>query len=380
MPQTNPPTSYYRAAFSPAYRWITLGLLTILLRFLGTIWPEPFWQIYFPLFKVLRLIQGTLLDWMPFPLVYIWLPILLIYIFYRLRRRYLNRAQRTSRPWQQRLLTGLRRIASLAAALIFIFHLLWGFNYVFNPLTRVVPDLKPHLTVEELCAEAEWAARNAELARAQIQGAGPDSLPLSLLPPSVTKDMAQAVRTQLDTMGLPRVATGSAKSLHPQGALFQVGIAGIYNPFTGEGTIDAALIPPLQPVTMAHELTHANGYTDEGTCNFIAILACINADNPLYQYSGYLSYWQYITSDLYKADQLLYKMLRATLDPGIFADLRANYNVHMKYTGWMSRVGEQVNHTYLRTQGIQDGIINYNKVVTYMAAWPGSQKLGIQKR
>ncbi|MEZ4685085.1 MAG: DUF3810 family protein [Bacteroidia bacterium] len=43
------------------------------------------------------------------------------------------------------------------------------------------------------------------------------------------------------------------------------------------------------PVTAAHEMGHALGFTDEGVCNFLGYLACIDSDEPLLQYAGRLA-------------------------------------------------------------------------------------------
>jgi hypothetical protein len=228
---------------------------------------------------------------------------------------------------------------------------------------------------DELCYEVEWAARQAEAARHACAGLRTDSLDGSFLPADMGDDMAAAVTHALASMELPQCKSGSAKRIFPKGFLLRFGIAGIYNPFTGEGNLDAALVPPLQPAVMAHELSHSKGYTDEGGCNFIGILACMLHKNPFYRYSGYLTYYQYVNGDLYQADPLLARMLRKSMDVGVQADLRSSYYVSLRYSGWLSDVGEKVNHTYLRTQGVQGGIVNYNRVVTYMLSWPGRNAL-----
>jgi hypothetical protein len=366
-------THLLRTAFSRRYRWITLGLLTLLLRVAGIFWPLAIWTAYFPVFQALRWLQATALNWIPFSLAYLLLPALLGWILWPL----FQPAQLVKAPASlgQRLLGKLRRLGAVLGALFFFFHILWGFNYLHNPLAAVMPPLRSGMTTDELCYEVEWAARNAEAARRACAGMRTDSLDASFLPADLGADMAEAVTVALDRMALPQCKSGSAKRIFPEGFLLRLGIAGIYNPFTGEGNLDAALVPPLQPAIMAHELSHSKGYTDEGSCNFIGILACMLHQNPFYRYSGYLAYYQYVNGDLYQADPLLARMLRKSMDIGVQADLRASYFVSLRYSGWLSDVGEKVNHTYLRTQGIQGGIVNYNRVVTYMLSWPGRNAL-----
>lgn len=370
----NAPARFLRTAFSRRYRWLSLGLLTLLVRLVGLMFPVAIWTAYFPLYQALRWLQATLLNWIPIPLAYLLLPAILLWVLMPVLRPHSAPATPPAPRWQ-RYLGKLRRLGSLLGAALFFFHILWGFNYLHNPLAALFPALVSSPSADELCYETEWAARQAELARQAIPGAGLDSLDASFLPEAVGDDMAEAVRSALVLLDLPHCKAGSTKRIQPDGFLLRFGIAGIYNPFTGEGNLDAAIIPTFQPAVMAHELGHSMGYTDEGGCNFIGVLACILHENPLYRYSGYLTYYQYLSGDLYQADPHLARMVRKTLDPGVQADLRANYHISLRYRGWLSDVGEKVNHTYLRSQGVQGGIVNYNRVVTYMLSWPGRDKV-----
>ena len=363
---------FLRTAFSRPWVWITLGVLTLLVRVAGRFFPMAIWTAYFPVFQALRWIQATLLNWIPFSLAYLVFPAILLWILWPMFRP--AQIPVATLPRKQRYLRKLRRFGSVLGGLLFFFHILWGFNYLHNPLAASLGQLRTGMTADELCYEAEWAARQAEAARQAFVGVRPDSLDLAVMPPSLGDDMAAAVTSALDKMGLPHCKAGSVKRIHPHGFLLRFGIAGIYNPFTGEGNVDAALVPALQPAVMAHELGHSMGYTDEGGCNFIGVLACMLDPHPYYRYSGYLTYYQYVTGDLYQADPWMARMVRKTMDAGVQADLRANYHTSLRYSGWLSDVGEKVNHTYLRSQGVAGGIVNYNRVVTYLLSWPDRAK------
>jgi hypothetical protein len=309
--------------------------------------------------------------------VYAWLPLLLLYLGYRIVRWWRRR-----RLESRKVTAGfrLRQITNFAGALFFLFHILWGFNYLHNPLKARLPREKPPLSAEELCLEAEWTLRNAEAARARIAGAGLDSLHLDHLPDDYPVRVEAALTALLDSLQLPQARAATPREIHPRGSLLRVGIGGIYNPFSGEGNIDAGVITALKPEVLGHEMSHGKGYTDEGTCNFLGMLACMTASHPAIRYSGYLAYYLYVAGDLHQADPQLQQMVRATLDPGPAADLHAYRNNHKRYRGWMSRVGETVNHAYLSTQGISGGITNYGKVVAYMTAFQVSRHVGVGRR
>lgn len=365
-----------KRAFSTAYIGYLLGGLSLLIRILGKFWGLQIWQVYFPVYVLVRHVQNFLFSWIPFPLVYLWLPGLLVFLGFQLRKYWRKRGERKAIPRWQRFRSGLRKVGNLAGALFFLFHFLWGFNYLHNPLAPHLPKEKPSLSAEALCIEAEWAVRNAEIARAAIPGATSDSISARLIPGNYRELVDNALSHLLDSLQLPQAPAAMGKEIHPHGFLLRAGIAGIYNPFTGEGNIDAGMIAALKPEVLAHEMSHGKGYTDEGTCNFLGMLACITSDAPMLQYSGYLAYYIYVSSDLFQADPQLHKMVRITADSAMVSDLRAYRNNHIRYRGWLSNVGEAVNHAYLSTQGVSGGITNYGKVVAYMMAYETSKHWG----
>jgi hypothetical protein len=118
---------------------------------------------------------------------------------------------------------------------------------------------------------------------------------------------------------------------------------------------------------MAHEMSHGYGFGEEGECNLLAIIACERSQNPFIRYSGLLSYWGYTANELRKLDPLLYQMLRHVLAPGVRADLRANYNNYFRYHGAASSIGNKVNDAYLQTQGVEEGVSSYDRVVNLYA-------------
>ncbi|MEM7037383.1 MAG: DUF3810 family protein, partial [Bacteroidota bacterium] len=225
-----------------------------------------------------------------------------------------------------------------------------------------------NLTTEELCYEMEWAGIQAEQARARIPGASQDSLDFSLLPDDLENKVRADLTTTLQSMDIPTWGRVRGRII-PTGTLLRLGISGIYNPFAGEGNIAGASTPQRYPTIMSHEMSHGYGFGDEGTCNFLAILACGHSKDPFLAYTGWLSYWSYLAVDLNKRDPVLYRMLRGHIPPGMRADLRANYNNSRRYAGAIARLGKKVNNAYLKAQGVKEGVQSYNRVVLLMAAW-----------
>jgi hypothetical protein len=176
-------------------------------------------------------------------------------------------------------------------------------------------------------------------------------------------------------MGYPTVGRVLVKKLWPGGLLMRFGSSGFYLPFTGEAYISANLTPVEIPFAVAHEMAHGYGFSQEGTCNFLAYLACISSEDPFIKYSGCLVYYSHISADLYRASPGEYRELNKKLPPGIVADRVKKYKNWQQYQGWLTDWSQKVYDTYLKTQGVREGIKSYDRLVILTTAWRKSIEL-----
>jgi len=170
------------------------------------------------------------------------------------------------------------------------------------------------------------------------------------------------------SFGLPTFGEPSVKELRPQGFLYRLNTSGFYNPITGECNVEADLHLLQIPFVKAHEWTHAQGITDEGDANFLAYWICIMSDDPSYAYSGHLAYWRYLMRDLKKNFPEHYEEVQQKVIVGVRKDLAEIYESINKYPEFMPRFRDQVYNTYLKTQGISDGMASYNRIVIMVVA------------
>ncbi|MCR5102681.1 MAG: DUF3810 domain-containing protein, partial [Butyrivibrio sp.] len=91
------------------------------------------------------------------------------------------------------------------------------------------------------------------------------------------------------------------KTLYFSWFMSQQYLQGYYFPFSMEANINGIMKIMNKPFTMCHELSHTKGFIYEDEANFIGFLACINSEDIVFQYSGYLGVLNYINNDLYKA-------------------------------------------------------------------------------
>ena len=148
-----------------------------------------------------------------------------------------------------------------------------------------------------------------------------------------------------------------------------MGVTGIYSPFTIEANYNSEITPYNLPFTACHELSHLKGYMNESEANFIAFLACISSDDAAFQRSGYILAWVYAGNELYKFDRNAFSRIRANLPEDVKKELSDANAFWDTYETKASEIQDTVNDEYLKEHGIAEGIQSYNKVVELMLGW-----------
>ena len=270
------------------------------------------------------------------------------------------------------ILTRLKKFSfSLIAFLAILyssFMWLWGFNYLrvpvetkmeFNPQPILVKDLKDKLT--QRLPELE-AARNA------IPQVSDTAIDTSYIPAQFEDKIRSHVQSALKDYGYPASTDVQGRFL-PRGVLLRIKTAGIYFPFVGESNIDAGLHPLQYSETLAHEFSHAYGFGDEGTCSFIAYLALKDSNEPFIRYSVLLSYWRTLATNYLRYDNEDYQAFRKTLPVGLIADLNDIAENRSKYPSLFPNARNVIYDSYLKAQGIEEGLQNYNRVIMLVESY-----------
>ena len=166
------------------------------------------------------------------------------------------------------------------------------------------------------------------------------------------------------------------KPLYMSDFFSQQYMAGYYFPFSMEANYNQVMSLMNKPSTMCHELAHLKGYIFEDEANFISFLACIQSEDMVFQYSGYLSVLNYLDNDFYKA---IGKNREVYLsEPVILAQVHAD-NVFVTEEEWaringkalidtetVDKVSDIVVDTTLKVNGVADGSISYSRVVALL--------------
>ncbi|MCR4651172.1 MAG: DUF3810 domain-containing protein [Lachnospiraceae bacterium] len=151
---------------------------------------------------------------------------------------------------------------------------------------------------------------------------------------------------------------------------------GYYFPFSMEANYNDVMYIVNKPAAICHELAHTKGFIYEDEANMIAFLACIHSDDPLFQYSGYLSVLNYIDKDFRKSvgddPEVIAAHVRVSgmvRRDNVFLTPEAWEKVEKKAvisTKTVKKVSDDFLNANLNLNGIEEGTAMYGEVVGLM--------------
>lgn len=261
--------------------------------------------------------------------------------------------------WRRRLWAPCGHAAvatlTLAAVLYLWFLAAWGVNYARPPLDArlALPAGAPvDAEVTALLDEAV-AAVNAGYAGSRTAG----------FEPSRTEgDVARALHAVEARHGRPRpTVPGTPKPTLLAPYFRMAGVDGLTAPFALETLLNPDLTAPERPFVLAHEWAHLSGYAPEADANFVAWLITQDAGvSPLTAYSG----WLFLVSEAARqVPAVTRRASLAALEPGPRQDLAAIAARMASRVDLVERVGWRVYDSYLRSQGVEDGVRSYSRVI-----------------
>ncbi len=347
------------------YRWIIIGLITILVRIILGFFPKIIETVYSRgLFLSIRWIIDNTTARLPFPMFYLLIIAFLFVVEFAFRQWYIL--------WQNKQLSFAKiglSIGNFLGFVIFFFLILWGFNYGRESVESQLNLNTQTLNLNQIIEETEKATLDINQSRQLIPNSDTFALSNTDLPNNLVDTMRQLLVKVLRDYNYPTTGKVQGRLIVPKGLLMRLGASGIYLPWIGEGNIDASLHATQLPFTIAHELAHGYGFGDEGSCNFWAYLACLESNNAMIQYSGKLTYWRYIASEYKYFQPEAYEIFRANnLSRGVYNDLEAIYTNREKYPTIIPFQNEAYD-TYLKFQGVEEGIESYGRMVLLVNAW-----------
>lgn len=156
--------------------------------------------------------------------------------------------------------------------------------------------------------------------------------------------------------------------------------AGVFFNLSMEANYNRELNISQIPQVLCHEYAHLKGYLYEDEAEFIGYLACLESDDVLVRYSGYLSMWEYVDAACRKnMDAATYGKYRKAnslvmADTAWLDDSRREQGKEKGSEKWLETALEEHKDTIgdasrnmvdmeLKLYGVSDGIASYSRVV-----------------
>jgi hypothetical protein len=345
------------------WSWAFLGLLAIVLRYFASRYPAATDELYSrTFFPGVRNLIDLSLGLLPFPSVYLFVGLLLGllgFFIHKFRRK---------QGWKPRVYYSLQATSNGLGALVFFFLVLWGFNYQRTPIFQQLALQPKSLNLQQLEEELLLTERLASFDRGRIT---PDSAAIDYLMDyeALESLVRENMGEHLEVLGLNFTGQPRTKQFPPAGFMRKMGILGIYFPFTGESYIDPSLHPLEQPFTIAHEMAHSYGVTDEGEANFIAWVICTNSENPTLRYAAHLRLLRYQLADYYRMAPKGYSQWIQTLPGGLKNDLNAIREASKVHRPISLEISRKSNDLFLKSQGVKAGVNSYQQLPMLAYAW-----------
>jgi hypothetical protein len=146
------------------------------------------------------------------------------------------------------------------------------------------------------------------------------------------------------------------------------GVSGYFGPFFNEIHLNKYLLPMEYPFVLAHEKAHQFGITDESEANFAAFVICTTSGDRRLEYSANMQLLLYFLSDAHQLKDRSAYVNR--IDSLVIKDIQIQRK-HWKEleNKTLDKVQTAANNAYLKTNKIEEGIKNYNKVVSLVITW-----------
>ncbi|MFZ6051383.1 DUF3810 family protein [Halocola ammonii] len=346
--------------------WIWLGLGALLLRLLFSIFPPLGEWLYRTLvFPLVRVILDNTLGLLPISGFWVLLILLVLFLL-----KYFLKDRKPKPSIKKRITNGL----SVIGFVVFWFLTLWGFHYPlsdYQELAGLEQSESP-----DLISFYRSTLVEAEINRDYIQGGAMSD---SKLPDNTVKKIRAQVKDAISAAGLPAYTNVTCRETG-SGFIRRLSIHGFYLPFSGEGMVDGSLTTIPRVFTIAHEMAHGYGITDEGEANFVAYIALKNTTEPSLNYIADFVLFRHLLMAISRAHPEEFHQLYQEIPDNILADIDLISRDVSKYEDFFPQLSAQVNNAYLKAQGVEKGIDSYDDLIMLAHSWNlNDRQIGNQK-
>ena len=265
----------------------------------------------------------------------------------------------------------LHRLLNIGVVLssLYIFcMLLWGFNYQrpsFDKLAGLSMGKATKTQLYSLCLDL------IKKTNTQREGVSVDANGVAKTEggaSSVLKRAGKGYKVALMNYPFLDGYYGNPKPFLLSYFLSYTGITGIYIPYTGEANVNTNVDSITLPFTACHEMAHQRGFAREDEANYIAYITCTANNDMDFKYSGNFMASIYAMNALAEVDPKGFNLLNKQYSDKVKKDLLYHNEFWKKYEGIVQKTSNNINNTYLKSNGQQDGTESYGRVVDLLLA------------
>lgn len=246
----------------------------------------------------------------------------------------------------------LVRTLAVACAIFVWFVVSWAYDYSRVPLAEKIPVHNERTDEDSVAAFADRVTdRLSELADRAHRESLDDATFAARLEPTFSATIARL--GDRAAFAPPRVKPTLFQPLMQLSAT-----SGFTDPWTHEINLDASAFPFERPAIYAHEWAHLAGFNDESEANFIAVVSCTTASDPLVRYSGWILVWFNLPSDV----KLTHRMGKTAYEDIVAIRARYVKNVNTTVAG-----AQRVAYDgYLKSNHVKAGYGSYRLFIRWM--------------
>lgn len=329
-------------------------------------WLSPYLTEVFYLrgfFQIFRVLHDYSFGLLPVATIYLLFASLVLGFSY-----YLYLSLRQPFSWTS-ILRFLGYVVLFFLTTISLFYILWAYNYAIPNDQVAYQSHDIHLSESYIYKEITSVQEKITKLRDSITPSDTSALDGKFFNNQIEDEIRVSQEQILKSWDWPTFGRVRVRLLRPEGMLLRLSTAGVYIPFALEGHIDAGLFHLQYPFTMAHEMAHGYGFTDEGFCNFVGFVTCINTRNDYIQYSAWLNYWRYLMNDLRKINRDDFYCQIEELPLSIRKDLNAIHEYQDRFPDLIPVARDRIYDAYLKSNGVKKGLISYSEMTKMVYLW-----------
>ena len=263
------------------------------------------------------------------------------------------------------------RMSSVLCFVVAIFILFGGINYTGETFAVKADYELGGYTVgqlKQLCVYlGQGASYTRKVIKTNLNGTINDKL-TEYNPYNLAEDAKTAYNCLPSEYNSYHTQYPAVKFAYSSQIMSNVHITGIYPYVFPEAVVNINTPIMSLPHTICHEMAHQRGFAREDEANFIAFMACLESDNPLFVYSAYYTGFVYAMGELYNYDYVAWGQIMNMVDKEVKEDISRENKYWRQFETISNEFTSSVNDTYLNIMNVQDGVQSYGRMVELLLA------------